>query len=114
MKNIEASSLDQIKMTKYWLEFDKHYLLILTKIHDTDKLNFTPKTYAGAVGLERSPSLGSQACTGWDTCTALLAPSLCSSTRKKHQARRLKRTPDVKLMFVGFNFGHVQLLRFNY
>ena len=46
------------------------------------------------------------------------APLLCSSTRKKTSDREVRRTPDVKLRFVGFirfvgfNFGHVQLLRF--
>ena len=31
------------------------------------------KCYVGEVGTDRSPSSGSQACTGWDTCPALLA-----------------------------------------
>ena len=41
-----------------------------------------------------------------------------SSTRKKTSGTEVKRTPDVKLRFVGFikfvsfNFGDVQLLRF--
>ena len=43
-----------------------------------------PKKHAGAVGLDRFPSPVSQAPTGWDTYPALLAPSLCSSTRKKN------------------------------
>ena len=75
-------------------------------------INFTPKKYAGAVSLDRLPSPGLQGCTGWDTCPALLVPLLCSSTRKKHQARRLGGSPNVRLRlrFVGFNFGHVQLL----
>ena len=43
---------------------------------------------------------------------------LCSSTRKKTSGKEVKRTPDVRLRFVGFirfvgfNFGYVQLLRF--
>ena len=28
-------------------------------------INFTPKKYADAVGLDSSPTPGSQACTGW-------------------------------------------------
>ena len=77
-------------------------------------INLTPKKYAGAVGLDRSPSPGSQARTGWDTCPA----SLRSSTRKKISGTDIRRTPDVKLKFVGFNrfvgvnFGQIQLLRF--
>ena len=52
---------------------------------------FTPKKYAGAVGLDR-------------------CPSQCDM--------EVRRTPDLKLIFVGFirfvgfNFGHGQLLRF--
>ena len=45
-----TSSLDRIKMTENWLEFDQKiftndelYFLNLTKIHDSDKLNLTPK-----------------------------------------------------------------------
>ena len=50
-------------------------------------------------------------------CPALLAPSLCSST-KKTSGSEVRRTPVVKsrfvgfIRFVGFNFGHVQLLKF--
>ena len=46
-----------------------------------------------------------------------LAPSLCSSTRKKTSGTKIRRTPDVKLRFVSFirfvnfNFSQVQLLR---
>ena len=81
-------------------------------------ITLTTKKYAGAVGLDRSPSPGLQAHTGWDTCPASLAPSLRSSTRKKTSGTEIRRTPDVKLRFVGFrrfvgfNFGQVQLLRF--
>ena len=41
-----------------------------------------------------------------------------SSTRKKTSGMEVRRTPDLSLSFVGFirfvgfNFGHVQLLRF--
>ena len=60
---------------------------------------------------------GNKTSTGWDTCPALLALLLCSST-KKTSGTEIRRTPDVKLRFVGFrwfvsfNFGQVQLLRF--
>ena len=43
---------------------------------------------------------------------------LRSSTRKKTSGTEVRRTPDLKLRFVGFtrfvsfNIGHVQLLRF--
>ena len=69
------------------------------------------------VGSDRSPSPGSQAHTGWDTCPASLAPSLHSSTRKNISGTEIRRTLNVKLRFVGFsrfvgfNFGQVQLLR---
>ena len=32
--------------------------------------------------------------------------------KKNTSGREVRRTPDVRLRFVGFNFGHVQLLRF--
>ena len=57
-------------------------------------INLTPKNYAGAVGLDRSPSLAS-----------LLY-------KKKTSGTDIRRTPDVKLRFVGVNFGQIQLLRF--
>ena len=91
---------------------DKPNFLNLTKIHDTDKHWLYPKKYAGAVGLDRSPNPGTRARTGWDTCPASLTPSLRSSTRKKkHQAWRLLRTPDValRLRFIIVNFGQIQL-----
>ena len=77
-------------------------------------INFAPKKYAGAVGLDRSPSLGSQACTGWDTCPAMHG----SSTRKKTSGTEDMRTQDVNLRFVrfirfvSFNFGQIQKIRF--
>ena len=37
---------------------------------------------------------------------------LRSSTRKKTSGTEVRRTPDLKLRFVSFNIGHVQLLRF--
>ena len=40
-------------------------------------------------------------------------PSLASLLyKKKTSGREIRRTPDVKLRFVGFNFGQVQLFRF--
>ena len=73
-------------------------------------INFTPKNML-EVGLDRSPSPGLQARTGWDTYPA----SLRSSTRKKTSGTKVRRTPDVKLRFVGFisfNFGQIQKIRF--
>ena len=64
-------------------------------------INLTPKKYAGAVGLGRCPS----------QC------KLLSYTRKKTPGTDIRRTPDVKLRFigfnrfVGFNFGQIQFLR---
>ena len=79
-------------------------------------INFNPKKYAGAVGLDRSPSPGFQACTGWETCPASLAPSLGFST-KKTSGTGVKRTPNVRLRlrFVVVNFGQIQLfsVKFN-
>ena len=63
----------------------------------------TPKKYAGAVGLDRSASLAS--------------PIALLLYKKKTSSTDIRRTLDVKLrfigfkMFVGFNFGQIQLLR---
>ena len=50
--------------------------------------------------------------TGWDTCPASLAPLLRSSTRKKHQARRLGGPRTLRFVglirFDGFNFGQIK------
>ena len=69
---------------------------------------FPPKKYAGAVGLDRSPSPSSQDWLGH-------LPSLASLLyKKKTSGREVRRTPDVKLRFVGFirfvgfNFGQIQ------
>ena len=35
-----------------------------------------------------------------------------SHERKKTSGKEIRRTPDLKLRFVGFNLGQVQLLRF--
>ena len=67
-------------------------------------INLTPKKYDGAVGLDRSPSPGSQA-----RITSLAA---LLHYKKKTSGTDIKMTPDVKLRFVGFNFGQIQLLRF--
>ena len=69
-------------------------------------INYTPKKYAGAVGLDRSTSPGQQVRTGWDTCPASLAPSLHSFTRKKHQAWRMggQEDPGRKVKVCGFKF----------
>ena len=44
-------------------------------------------------------------------------PSLATSValllyKKKTSGTEVRRAPDIRLRFVGFNFGHVQLLRF--
>ena len=75
-------------------------------------ISFTPKKYASAFGLERSPSPGLQAHTGLANPVTLLL------YKKKTSGTEVRRTQDVKLRFVGFNrcvgfnFGHGQLLRF--
>ena len=67
-------------------------------------INLPSKKYAGAVGLDRSPSLAS--------------PVASLLYKKKKSGMEIRRTQDAKLRFVGFisfisfNFGHVQLLRF--
>ena len=119
----EASWHDRINMTENWLEYDRKITtlfvlkyLIYLKLNMTKNVLFLwqkqtvtlPKKHAGAVGLDRSPSPDSQACTGQDTCPAWLAPLLCSSTRKKISGMEFRRTPDVMLRFVSFNFGHIQ------
>ena len=107
-------------MTKFCLDFDQKILTLTNlnvgtwpKFTTTTNINFTPQKYAGAVGLNRSPSPGLQACTGWDTCPALLRYS-----KRKTSGTEVRRTPDIRLRFVGlirfdcFNLGHVQLLMF--
>ena len=39
-------------------------------------------------------------------------PHLAPQQEKKTSGKEVKRTQDVRLRFVGFNFVHVQLLRF--
>ena len=74
-------------------------------------INFTPKNMLGLSAWTGPQAPCSQARTGWYTCPALIAPSLCSSTIKKSGTED-RKTPDIRLRFVGFNFGHVQLLMF--
>ena len=104
---IEASSHDRIKMTGFQLDFDRK-IFTPTNLNvgtwpiftTPTNINFTPKKYAGAVDLDRSPSLASP--------VALLL----------YKKKYIRRTPDIRLRFVsiirfvGFNFGHVKLLRF--
>ena len=66
-------------------------------------INLTPTKYVGAVSLDKSPSLGSQAHTVRGNGPASLAPSLCSSTRKTNSGMDIRRTPDIKSRFIGFN-----------
>ena len=85
----EANSLDRINMTNNWLEYDGKIFTTMNlifwiwpKFATPTNINTPKKKYAGAVGFDRSPSPSLQARTGKDTCLALLAPSLCSYTRK--------------------------------
>ena len=97
-----ASSLDRIKMTKNWLEFER-------KILTTTNLFFE---------LDRN---------SWHELTLTLPPKnmlfqlawiVLYLSGLNISGTEVRRTPDVKLLFVGFikfvgfNFGHVQLLSF--
>ena len=42
----------------------------------------------------------------------MLVQSASLLYKKKTSGIKVRRTPDVRLRFVGFNFGQVQLLRF--
>ena len=108
-------------MTENWLDYDQKIFTttnlifwIWPKFMTPTNINFTPKKCDGAVGLDRSPSPNMLACTGWDTCPALLH----SSKRKKTSGTEVRRTPDVMLRFVGFirfvgfKFGQIQKIRF--
>ena len=72
--------------------------------------NFTPKSYAGAVSLDRSPSPGLHWLGHLPSLVLLLFT-------KKTSGMEVRRTQDVKFRFVAFirfislDFGHVQLLR---
>ena len=74
----EASLLDRINMTKFWLEYDRK-LFTPTNLNVGTWPKFTTPTNINFTQVR----------IGWDTCPALLAQLLCSSTRKKHQAWRL-------------------------
>ena len=84
------------------------------KFRTPTNINLMLKKYAGESAWTGPPAQNSQAHTGWDTCPALLR----SSTRKKISGTKIRRTPDVKLRFVGyirfvgFNVGQAHLLRF--
>ena len=65
--------------------------------------------------MDRSPSPGSH----WlENLPSLTSPIASLLYKKKTSGTEVRRTPDVRLRFVGFirfvgfNFGHVQLLRF--
>ena len=58
-------------------------------------INFPPKKYAGAVRL--------------DSLASHVASLLY---KKKTSGMEVRRTPDVKLRFVGFNFGQIQKIMF--
>ena len=75
--------------------------------------NFTPKKYAGAVSLERSPSPSLQVRTGGTPAQPRFPP-----LQEKTSGKEVRRTLDEKLRFVGFirfvgfNFGQIQKIRF--
>ena len=71
----------------------------MTKNMTTTNVNFTNQKNAGAVGLDRSPSPGSQAHTGWDTCPALLALLLGSPLQEKTSGTEVRRTPDIMKVY---------------
>ena len=81
-------------------------------------INFTPKKYAGGVGLDRSPSPARKLPPSGTPAQPRKPRPFAPLQEKKTLGRKVRRTPDVKLRFVGFirfvgfNFGHVQLLRF--
>ena len=86
--------------------------MTLTNINMTrTNINFTPQKYAGAVGLDRSPTPARKHLQGHLPSLALLI------YKKKTSGMEVRRTQGVKLRFVsfirfvGFNFSHVQLLR---
>ena len=89
-----------MKMTESsgWTRPTNLYFWIWPKFTTPMNITLTTKKYAGEVSLDRS--------------LASLAPSLRSSKRKKASGMEIRRTQDVKLRFVRFNFGQIQFLRF--
>ena len=73
-------------------------------------INFTPKNM-----LVRSAWTGVPASA---SLRAIASPIALLLYKKKTSGAEVRRTPDIKLRFVsfirfvGFNFGHVQLLRY--
>ena len=126
----EASYFDRIDMTENWLEFDRKISQRWTLLFEYDRkmftttnfifwiwpkfitptnINFTPKKYASAVGLDRSPSPSSH----WlGHLPSLASPVASLLYKKKTSGTEVRRTPDVKLRFVGFNFSHIQKVMF--
>ena len=104
-------------MTRNWLEFDQKFFTMKNLIFCTrpkfmtpTNINFTPKNMLVPLAWTGLPALASS--SHWlGHLPSLLAPRHCSSTQKT-SGTEVRRTPDVKLRFVGFNFGHFQLLRF--
>ena len=87
-------------------------------------INFTPQKYAGAVGLDRSPSPGSPALARKLALAGTVAQP-CKPRRfaplqeRKHGwqcCAELLTTQILRFVgfirFIGLNSGHVQLLRF--
>ena len=114
----EASSHDQIKMTKFWLNFDR-------KIFTPTDLNIGTRQKFTTLTLPQKSMLGWSACSDPPAHAHKLAlagtpaqPCLprCFAPLLEKTSGTEVRTPDARLRFVGFirlvsfNFGHVQLL----
>ena len=95
---------------------------IWPKFTTTTNINYTPKKYAGAVGLWLQAPTGH--CSGRRIriedlfsqqnrhLQSLGSPVTSLLFKKETSGTKVRRTSDVRLRFVSFNFAHVQLLRF--
>ena len=102
----EASYFDQIIMTKHWLEYDRKISQRQNIFFELDRNSWHRQTL----------TLPQKIC--W-CCRLGHLPSLASLLyKKKTSGIEVRRTPDVKLRFVGFtrfvsfNFGHIQKVMF--
>ena len=74
-------------------------------------INFTQKIcWWGLIGQVPQSRLASSPCLGH--LPSLNSPVTSLLYKKKTLGTEVRRTPDLRLRFVGFNFGHVQLLMF--
>ena len=112
--------LTRIQMTKNWLEFEQKIFTttnlifwICPKFMTPTNINFTQKNI-----LVRSAWTGSPAPARKLTLAGIPAQPPFALQEKKPSDTKVRRTPVVKLRFfgfirfLGFNFGHVQSLRF--